>query len=531
MAALFWAQRRGIIHSSSVMANNKKAAKPPFMTNLVTQEEYDVIQENKIKCACVTELYVGRNSGWEFQGVGVALWIQERSTRNYSLRFFDVDNDRELLGQQVFHGMAYTKLHGPYNTLHCFSSEQYGTAGFNFLSLEDSKEMSRRVRQYLNKCERIQNGGATNIKPRTPASRPPPPPSISSPAPPRPAPATVGPATTFTASSMHTVGSRNSSSSSPSSSVNTSSKKTKKDKKKGGKDTKQSARLDKSMISGPSDFRHVSHIGLDQDGEFDVNNIPPRWESLLNEAGIDKKDLEDEDTRRFIEDFVNKNGGIESAEEAAWAPPPAPARNGPPPPPPPGRAGPPPPAPMRGPPPAPSGSAPPPPPPTNRKPAMGAPPPPPPMNAGPPPPPPMGGGGPPPPPPPMGGGGPPPPPPPMGGGSGGPPPPPPPMNAGPPPPPPPMGGGAPPPPPPGAGNPFAGGAPPASAGRGGLLSQIQGGTSLRKVDPNESHPASNDDSGDSRGDLLAAIRGGKALRKVRPTSLFSLMFAVQAVSK
>ena len=91
----------------------------------------------------------------------------------------------------------------------------------------------------------------------------------------------------------------------------------------------------------------------------------------------------------------------------------------------------------------------------------------------------------------------------------------------PPPAPPPLGAPVPPPPPPiiqGGGPP----PPPPTAGRGDLLSQIQSGTTLKKVDPNEKPSG----GGDGRNSLLSDIRTGVKLRTVsvfRPLWGFSLL--------
>lgn len=79
-------------------------------------------------------------------------------------------------------------------------------------------------------------------------------------------------------------------------------------KGKKGKGGKNRPKIDKNMISTPSNFQHLGHIGLDSEGGFDVDNIPPEWRSLLDEAKIDIKELENEDTRKFIEEFVQAQG-------------------------------------------------------------------------------------------------------------------------------------------------------------------------------------------------------------------------------
>lgn len=56
-------------------------------------------------------------------------------------------------------------------------------------------------------------------------------------------------------------------------------------------------------------MQHVGHIGLGSDtGGFDVNNIPPEWKDLLSKANISPEELQNDESRKFIEDFVNAQG-------------------------------------------------------------------------------------------------------------------------------------------------------------------------------------------------------------------------------
>nr|WAW84863.1 WASP/N-WASP [Halisarca dujardinii] len=135
----------------------------------------------------------------------------------------------------------------------------------------------------------------------------------------------------------------------------------------GGK--KKRKKITKADISGPSNFVHLAHVGWDPNtGSFDSSNISPEWKRLLDMVGVTENDLQDQDTAKFIHDFVEQNGGIEEAnrqlEESNRVPAPPPptrtsSRSAAPPPPAPNRG--------RGPPPAParsgSGGGPPPPPP------------------------------------------------------------------------------------------------------------------------------------------------------------------------
>ncbi|KAK9728722.1 hypothetical protein K7432_000868 [Basidiobolus ranarum] len=133
-------------------------------------------------------------------------------------------------------------------------------------------------------------------------------------------------------------------------------------------------KLDKSMISGPSDFRHVGHIGFDPETGFSTENIDPEWMKLfdkLGQLGVSKEQLQDKETQKFIYEYVQARGGPDnpadnhssgtSNNQKNIPPPPPVSRNQAPPPPP-----------SRG-----AKGAPPPPPPPPPVPGQGIPPPPP----------------------------------------------------------------------------------------------------------------------------------------------------------
>eukprot|EP00475_Leptophrys_vorax_P037641 TRINITY_DN6512_c0_g1_i4.p1 TRINITY_DN6512_c0_g1~~TRINITY_DN6512_c0_g1_i4.p1 ORF type:complete len:266 (-),score=96.81 TRINITY_DN6512_c0_g1_i4:39-836(-) len=141
--------------------------------------------------------------------------------------------------------------------------------------------------------------------------------------------------------------------------------------------------MKQSVISKPTNVKHLQHIGYDPEKGFQVENIPPEWKAYFKSAGIKAKDLQDPETAKQVmkalDNYANNND--------LAAPPPAPpapsapaAPGAPAAPPAPGRAGPPPPA-RRGPPvpggapAAPAAPVAPPPPPAPAAPAAPAPPP------------------------------------------------------------------------------------------------------------------------------------------------------------
>ncbi|KYR01214.1 WASP-related protein [Tieghemostelium lacteum] len=71
-------------------------------------------------------------------------------------------------------------------------------------------------------------------------------------------------------------------------------------------------------ISGPTGFKHESHIGWDKENGFDIRNIPDDWKKLFQSAGIKKKDLNDPETAKFIFDVIGKN--LEQQEKMGGKP-------------------------------------------------------------------------------------------------------------------------------------------------------------------------------------------------------------------
>ena len=46
-----------------------------------------------------------------------------------------------------------------------------------------------------------------------------------------------------------------------------------------------------------------------------MNNIDPQWKRLFDTIGVTQTQLEDEETSKFIYDFVESHGGIEKAAQ------------------------------------------------------------------------------------------------------------------------------------------------------------------------------------------------------------------------
>lgn len=389
-------------------------------SNLLSHEENDLVftlvgQRKQTKATAVVQMFHAhpdRHSWTKFK-TGVVCFVKDNIKKSYYIRLFDLSSKSMVYEQELYNQFTY-KQDRPY--FHSFPGDKY-MVGLNFANEREAVQFSKAVDSKVN--ER-QEKRATMKRRRE-----------EGPTPIKSAPISVTPGVgndPFSGGGLRSGG---------------------------GKAKRPRKKINKADIGLPSDFRHLAHVGFDPStGNFDSNNVDPQWKKLLDTVGVSDEQLQDQNTAKFIYDFVEKHGGIQEANRQLEA-----TKNAPPPPPP-GRGG-------RG----TRGGAP-------RSGGRGAPPPPPPPSA------PSRGG----PPPPPGRGG-------SGGGNIPAPPPPPPIGGPPPPPPPPVGGSGPPPPPPGGGGGSKRPPPPPSRenkpapapdGRGDLLASIRAGIQLKSVDSSSS---------------------------------------------
>jgi hypothetical protein len=74
----------------------------------------------------------------------------------------------------------------------------------------------------------------------------------------------------------------------------------------------------KALISAPTSFKHIAHMGFDSEKGFTSENVDPSWERLLTQLqgmGISKSQIEE--NKDFIQDFVRDAEAGKSAQAAA----------------------------------------------------------------------------------------------------------------------------------------------------------------------------------------------------------------------
>lgn len=71
-------------------------------------------------------------------------------------------------------------------------------------------------------------------------------------------------------------------------------------------------KIDKSQISSPTNFKHVVHIGWNEQQGFDLTGDEVKTlRPFLEKAGVSERQLCDRDTRDFIYEFVKTNNVLE----------------------------------------------------------------------------------------------------------------------------------------------------------------------------------------------------------------------------
>lgn len=79
---------------------------------------------------------------------------------------------------------------------------------------------------------------------------------------------------------------------------------------------KEKKKIDKTMISAPENFQHLSHVGFDPKTGFSASNIPMEWKVIFQKAGITevlclrlilKDQLSDKRTAKVVAKFMKQH--------------------------------------------------------------------------------------------------------------------------------------------------------------------------------------------------------------------------------
>ncbi|XP_012267587.2 neural Wiskott-Aldrich syndrome protein-like [Athalia rosae] len=298
---------------------------------LSKDENQEVFQLIGNRCQClaagVVQLYQTEtplHRDWVKKDTGVITLIKDNPKRSYFFRLYCIQRKAMLWEHEVYNSMDYK---APMSHFHTFEGEESMIA-FNFANETDAIILRSIILEKLNAKRQRRQERKSRTSSDSHHSLTLPKKSHSN----------------TSALGFNTGSSTNISNGSPSSvtvnrSVSSSSMyKTKKNKQ--DKDPKR--RLTKADIGSPSDFRHLAHVGWDENNKgLQLETVDPQLRQFFDKVGVSDDQLRDRDTREFIYDFIENHGGINAVKaaivppsgiQASQAPPPPPPGLGPPPP-------------------------------------------------------------------------------------------------------------------------------------------------------------------------------------------------------
>ncbi|XP_013097655.1 actin nucleation-promoting factor WASL isoform X2 [Stomoxys calcitrans] len=307
-------------HGAPVMRRKTNAP-----SSLLTADENEaVFRMVGDKCqtlnTAVVQIYkteASAHSHWKKKYTGVVCFVKDWDLRSYFLRAYCLIKHELIWQHELYDAM---KLNKARSFLLTFEGQD-GHVGLNFVSEDECDSFYRAVDKTIETRNQKRNKRKSQMAPSAPLAPLPKEPDTNAvqlrnntskigtinltPAPTQP-------------TSKHLFSSLSSSSSS--------------------NNKKLKPKFNKCDIGAPTNFRHVSHVGWDDDKGFDC--VGDENDEVLNQffvkAGVSKTQLNDRDTRAFIYDFIQNKNVLDIVKQenvekpmktAQAAPPPPPTRH------------------------------------------------------------------------------------------------------------------------------------------------------------------------------------------------------------
>ncbi|XP_076649481.1 uncharacterized protein LOC143357119 [Halictus rubicundus] len=276
-------------------------------TLLKPEENEQVFQLIGNRCQClaagVIQLYLTEppmHKEWIKKTTGIITLIRDNPRRSFFLRLYCLQRRAMIWEHEVYNAMDYR---APLSYFHTFEAEEY-MAAFNFASdtdavtlrniLLDKLNAKRHKKQQKRSKMEIegQHGGTLLWRNQSSTS---------------PVTFSTGSTSNLANGTPTTIGVNRSASSSS----------MYKPKKKNREKTKR--RLTKDDIGPPSNFRHLTHL------QFNTNNktfdpVDPHLKMFLDKVGVSEDQFSNQETRKFIYDFIEQNGGMSAIREDVSTP-------------------------------------------------------------------------------------------------------------------------------------------------------------------------------------------------------------------
>lgn len=267
---------------------------------LKPEENEHVFQLIGNRCQClaagVIQLYLTEaplHKDWIKKNTGIITLIRDNPRRSFFLRLYCLQRKIMIWEHEIYNSMDYK---APMSYFHTFEAEDC-MAAFNFASETEAitlrnillgKLNAKRQRKQERKAKEMQ--GNITLPRKNQNSIP---------------PFTVTSGSSGNLSNGALAGVNRSAS---------SSSMYKNKKKRSEQDLKR--KLTKDDIGLPSNFRHVAHLGWDVNNKgLELDSVDSQLQQFFNNAGVSEYELQDKGTRKFIYDFIERNGGMSAVQE------------------------------------------------------------------------------------------------------------------------------------------------------------------------------------------------------------------------
>ncbi|CAG7716878.1 unnamed protein product [Allacma fusca] len=297
--------------------SNRKPPPENKPSILLTHEEnqciFDILGKGRQTLStAVVQLLVPTpdQSQWQKKETGVICFVRDQTKKSYFIQVLSLRNKSMVFRQEIYNQFEY---HMPEPFFLTFEGDST-MVGINFADISeasnfrdtlDNKLETKRQRRNERRSRLLEqnsqqvvpnnNNGPTHMAP--------------------PKPVTIPNGTPITAN------------------IRLSNKLIVKGNKGGRKDRKKGG-LRKEDIGNPMDFRHVQHVGWDPNKGYDLDVHDKDFQTFFERVGVSVNQLEDDETRQFIYNFIEKHGGREAVKNEissagrAPAPPPSSAYPG-----------------------------------------------------------------------------------------------------------------------------------------------------------------------------------------------------------
>ncbi|XP_043248538.1 neural Wiskott-Aldrich syndrome protein-like [Colletes gigas] len=272
-------------------------------TLLKPEENEQVFQLIGNRCQClaagIIQLYLTESplhKEWIKKTTGIITLIRDNPKRSFFLRLYCLQRKAMLWEHEVYNAMDYK---APLTYFHTFEAEDC-MAAFNFASETDAVTLRNILLGKLNakRQRRQQKRTKVEIESQHGATLPWGNQSNTS-----PIAFSTGSTSNLLNGTPTTVGVNRSASSS-------SMYKTKKKKR-----DKAKRKLTKDDIGPPSNFRHLSHLRYIESKGLEFEPDDPHLKIFLDKVGVSEYQFKNQDTRNFIYEFIEKNGGMNAIRE------------------------------------------------------------------------------------------------------------------------------------------------------------------------------------------------------------------------